>query len=181
MSKLRVFSTIVLFLGLSALFFAGQFITSNDNDPNAKPGLYVPPVYQATSSFVEPGEVSTLINSTKTFMPYDENGNCTVMSFYNSGAATATVKITYYDKFGVTLLAGLFTVPAKWVVRLCSDTVVTAAPTWAVYILADFKPDTAYVKITYPATLKIMGYIAWQGPYTYDPEVAVPTLPLSLY
>jgi hypothetical protein len=180
-SKKRACSTIVLFLGFSALLFAGQFITSDDNDPNAKPGLYVPPVYQATPSFVGPGEMPTLANTTKTLLPYDDDGNCTVMSFYNPTLANAPVKMTYYDQFGATILTGSFNIPRKTLVRLCSDIVTTTSITWTVYILANFTPSTAYVKFTYPSTLKITSYIAWQGNFTYDPNVAVPTLPLSLY
>lgn len=158
MSKGRVSSTIVLFLGFSALLlFAGRL-----------------------SPFNGPGEMSTLTNVTKTFMPYDEFENCTVISICNPTTTDATVKIVAYTIHGDTYFTTTFTLPKKSLLRICSDPVSFGPLTWQEVMLVDFQELTAYAKITYPSALKITGYIAWQAPgASYDPRMAVQTLPLA--
>lgn len=166
MSKARVSSIIVLFLGLSALFLFGQHSPFNDNDPNAIAG---------------PGEMSVQTNITKTFMPYDDSGNCTVMSILNPTLNNATVTITGYTQIGTYYTAGTFTIPKRTMVRICTAPVYTTAFTWQDAIFFDLTSWVAYAKITYPSPLKITAYIAFTGENSYDPTKAVPILPLALF
>jgi hypothetical protein len=182
MSKARVFFSIVLFLGFSALLlFGGQLYTSDDSSPNARPGVYIPPAYQATPSSPELGEISLLAGISKYFTPQDDNTSCTVMYIINPTATNANVTIAGYNLTGATLLTTTFAVPKKNMVRICSDGVTTISQTWQNVILVNFTGNISHAKITYPSTLKITAYVAWNGASDFDPMVAVPTLPITLY
>jgi hypothetical protein len=91
------------------------------------------------------------------------------------------VTITTYGLTGTQTLTTTFTVPKKNMVRICSDTVSSISATWQNVILINFTTFSTYAKITYPSTLKITGYIAWNTSGTYDPLAALQTLPLSFY
>ena len=183
MAKARLSSTVVLFLGFSALLlFGGQLTTSDDSSPGAKPEVYIPPAYQATPSYDLQGEMSIMANVTKTFMPQDEDTSCTVMFIYNPTLSKATIKIAGYDLTDNQTLNTSFVVPKKTMVRICSDTVSTISDTWQNVILINFRTYVTHAKITYPGTCKITAYVAWNNSNTYDPlATGIPTLPISFY
>ncbi len=181
MSKARISSTIILFLGFSALFvLAGQSVVSYDSGPNARPEAFIPAAYQAPPSSGL-GEISIMTNVNKYFTPQDENTSCTVMFIVNPTNANANVTITGYDLTGATTLTTTFSVPKKNMVRICSDTVTTVSATWQNVILINFTTFVTHAKITYPSTLKITAYVAWNTSGVYDPIESVPTLPITLY
>jgi len=181
MSKARVFSTIILFLGFSALLlFGGQLAASDDSSPNARPEAFIPAAYQAPPSSGL-GEISIMTNVNKYFTPQDENTSCTVMFIANPTATDAKVTITGYGLTGATTLTTTFTVPKKNMVRICSDTVTTISATWQNVLLINFTTSVTYAKITYPSTLKITAYVAWNTSGIYDPLESIPTLPITLY
>jgi hypothetical protein len=167
MSKAKVSSTLVLFLGLSGLFLFGQLSNFGDHDPNAIDGQ---------------GEMSIQTNVTKTFMAQDGANSCTVMSIYNPTLTNATVTIVYYDYTGAASGYYTFTVSKKNVVRVCSDWIATNDEAWVNHAITDFGPGVNFARITCPSTFKIEAYIAWNGNSDYyDPETVVPTRPLTLF
>jgi hypothetical protein len=181
MVKAKVCFTIFLFLGSSALFvMSGQYLVSDDNSPNARPEAFIPAAYQAPPSLgLE--DVYIMTNVNKYFTPQDDNTSCTVMYIINPTATNANVTITGYNLAGATMLTTTFAVPKKNMVRICSDGVTTISQTWQNVILVNFTGNISHAKITYPSTLKITAYVAWNGASDFDPLVAVPTLPINFY
>jgi hypothetical protein len=145
MSKAGVSSGLVLFLGLSALVVFGQFSHFGDNGPNASTGQ---------------GEMAVQTNVTKTFMAQDGANSCTVMSIYNPTLTDAKVKIVGYRLTGLAYCEYSITVPKKYVVRVCSDMILTNTNGWVNAQMTDFGDTVGYAKITCPSTLKIEAYIA---------------------
>jgi hypothetical protein len=167
MSKARVSSALVLFLGLSALVVFGQLSHFGDNGPNASAGQ---------------GEMAVQTNVTKTFMAQDGANSCTVMSIYNPTLANANVKIVGCYYHGAAYCEWTFQVPKKSVVRVCSDYILTNDSSWASFVLTDFGFQVAFAKVTCPSTLKIDAYIAWNGNSDYyDPEYINVTRPLTSF
>jgi hypothetical protein len=167
MSKARLSSILVLFLGFSALFLFGQLSPVGSNEPKANAG---------------PGEMSVQTNVTKTFMAQDGANSCTVMSIYNPTLANANVKIVGCYYHGAAYCEWTFQVPKKSVVRVCSDYILTNDSSWASFVFTDFGFQVAFAKVTCPSTLKIDAYIAWNGNSDYyDPEYINVTRPLPLF
>jgi hypothetical protein len=168
MYKRRVFSTIVLFLGIASLFLFGQLSTFEDNEPNAN---------------AERGEMSAMANVTKIFMPYTLRQYSTVMFFCNPTLNNAKVTIQTYGANGDTQGPSTFIVPKKTLLKVCNDVVVIYGQGWQNDIGLPLGSSVAWAKITYPSSLKVTAYTVLQTDGsldTYDPSKNLPLVPLAL-
>jgi hypothetical protein len=173
MSKARVSSALVLFLGLSALFVFGQLSHFGDNGPNASAGQ---------------GEMAVQTNVTKTFIPQMQitnNGTiCVVLEIYNPTSTDAAVKLVAYEKGGTVIWTNpTRTAYKKSVTRMCTHILNPILEGWEDWQLINIGPNTRFAKITYPSTLRITGYIAWREGFqaAYDPALPGTRMPLVFF
>jgi hypothetical protein len=174
MSKAKVSSSLVLFLGLSALFLFGQLSPFDRSDPNAQ---------------VSPDEMSVMTTVTKTFIIAGEMHACNVLYLYNPTLANATVRFASYYKDGNVYASQTFTVPKKTLVRASSDSITPGYIPWYDTIKLDISVYSAFAKITCPSTLKMTGFIVWQmlgdvpigNSQQYEPSYGYPRLPIVFF
>ncbi len=174
---------VIVVLGLSALPWAlaqeddvnaPAVVAGSDEDPNAPFEMIVP------EEFRTPAGGASVAASTTTlyFTPQDNDINTTVMFFYNTGDAPATVMATTYAEDGTVLYNFSVTVPVRHFVRVCGDVILNAPPSWVNAVLWNFRDFSVYAKMVVPAGIKVDAYVVWDGLNGYDPSVAVDTAPI---
>ena len=85
------------------------------------------------------------------------------------------MRIQAWDADGSEYIDTNVAVPANGMVRICSD---ATTATWADVVLVNFRVYSAYARMLLPTGVKAEAYVAWQGTGDYDPEVAVPVMPI---
>lgn len=156
---------------------AAAVLSGSDSDPVGPPDVIIPERYRAkvSGAALEPLAVS---KKTLYFTPQDENTSATVLFFYNRGAADAVVQLKTFDIDGSLYIDTTINVPAKELVRVCSDTVSTISGTWQSPVYLNFTTTSTYARIRFPRTVRIEGYVVWNDATTYDPLQVAPTLNL---
>ncbi len=152
-----------------------EIIPGGDNDPNAQPEVRIPGNLQAQGFAPQADGGSTVY-----FAPQDETTNTTVIFLYNTTGDAVNVDITTYDLDGIEYLSTSIPVPARSMVRICADEVVTDTTSWNGFVLVNFRSYSAYGKMILPDGVEVEGYIVWNGTSTYDPLLSFETLPLRL-
>lgn len=112
------------------------------------------------------------------FTPQDEDTSCTVLVLHNTADTPASVGLQTFTLSGTLRINTTIDVPARSLVRICTDPVSTTAPGWANTMLINFMTYSVYGKLTLPAGVKVDGYVVWNFADTYDPTKEALTLGL---
>ncbi|MFO7698860.1 MAG: hypothetical protein R6X16_17135 [Anaerolineae bacterium] len=184
-SALRVVLTaavVVLLLSVGASQRASsQGLTGSDDDPAAVPSVYVPEPFQAAGG-AEPAATSGEV--LLWFTPEDGNYSATVLYLYNTADAAATVNVEGYSSTGGLMLNSALSIPARNLVRICSDSVIAAVPplplSWSSPVLWNFTDNVTYASLSMPPTVHVQGYVAWTNAASFDPNGMSPKVSLRL-
>ena len=184
MKRYSVFFGLAIAGIATALWFGAAILaqgpggqSGSDGNPVGTPQVVIPdqyrPGFAAAASAAETG-VATVY-----FTPQDENSSTTVLFLYNTSAVTGTVGLQTYQLDGTIYIDTSIAVPPAGLVRISGDTVDGSdSATWQDVVLINFRTYSTYARMTLPAGVKATGYVAWNGGSTYDPNQAVPVLPL---
>jgi hypothetical protein len=128
----------------------------------------------------EPGSsVPGVAGETLYFHPHDEATSATVLFLYNISDTPATVGLQTFTSNGTPVVDKTISVPARNLVRICSDPVWTSSVTWLFTALhIDLGPTSAAGKLVLPPGVKVEGYVVWNDGDTYNPCDARVTLSL---
>jgi hypothetical protein len=128
----------------------------------------------------EPGSsVPGTTGETLYFHPQDEATSATVLFLYNTSDIPATVGLQTFTNDGTPVVNKTISVPARNLVRICSDPVWTFSTTWLFTALhIDLGSASAAGKLVLPPGVKVEGYVVWNNGDTYNPCDGCATLSL---
>lgn len=185
-SSLRVVLTaavVVLLgsMGASQRAFGQGLTGDSDDDPAAVPSVIIPQQYQAAGGAEAAATSGDVL---LWFTPEDGNYSSTVLFLYNTADAAATVSVKGYSSTGGLMLSSTLSIPARNLVRICSDSVAAVVPplppSWSSTVLWNFTDSATYASLSMPPTVHIQGYVAWTDAGSFDPNGMSPKVSLRL-
>ena len=185
MRKYRLFiagAIVISALALSLGSWASNQGSANSDD-NIDPGGVLELTFSKEYQTLESGGVANLdvtndAVETLYFTPQDNMRNTTVLFLYNTSNTYKVASLMTFRLDGSPYIDATFGLPPGEMWRICGDLVDTNIETWWGYAYLSFGNPSAHAMLTLPPGMKVEGYIAWNGGTTYDPQDAVPTLPI---